>query len=379
MEKNGFSLRLDAVKIACMFLIVMYHVVHTGFITWTGGGGEPLFAEASDFVTGWPVSLAVFGYVAIVPFFIISGLGLTYSQCLRERSALAFYRRRFVRIMPLYWIVLALTVATIALWSLWSETPKLDWGSILVHIPALHSLSSAYSLDMNGPLWFVGVIVQLYLLFPLCYLLLKRMRIIPLLVLAFLLKAGTVYLMRTLDGLGKLPTLHLPEFVIGMYIGKLWAADAAFRIHRSIGLTAAVVSGVLLFLASTSTSFKDLDLWVNNNLWVINCDWLLGVGLFFGLDWLIGHALRPIVERACGGLIRAGANATFVVFLTHLLFLTYYLGNPMYELKLRTAGSFGLAFLVICGFYLVVSWFGNAVQKDYDHLVDRLQRRPQAS
>jgi len=369
MEKNGFSLRLDALKIACMFLIVMYHV-YTAFINWTGGGGQALFAEASDFVTGWPVSLAIFGHVGIVPFFIISGLGLTYSQRVRERSALAFYRRRFVRIMPLYWIVLALTVATIALWQ---EEPTLDWASILVHIPALHSLSSAYAQDMNGPLWFVGVIVQLYLLFPLCYALMKRMRFAAFFVLALLLKTGSAYLMLTLDGLANPPTFYLPEFFIGMYIGMRWAGDPAFRIRGAVGCAATVLSVLLLFLISTSSFFRDLS------LWVVNCDWLLGVSLFFSLEWLLGHVLRPGVERACAGLIRAGANATFVVFLTHLLFYNYYLGRPLYQLKLEVADSFTLTFIVICGFYVVVSWFGNAVQKDYDRFVDRMQRRPESA
>lgn len=368
MSSNNFSLRLDIIKILAIFLIVFYHL-YASVIDFKNGSLmlRPIFPNPVDFLTQWGFSLAVYGYIGLSAFFIISGLGLSYSQSKKEKNFGEFIKTRFIRIFPLYWIILAITILTI-----WHYEPSrhIDTTSVITHILGVHTLFSAYMQDMNGPLWFIGAILQLYLLFPFMYFLLKR-NLIGFFGSAIILKIIGMLMMQHIPGIGTVAAIYLPEFAIGMYIGRLWAQNPDFRINLRFGAVMSLLFVVMLFLLSTNKYV------VIHGLWIINFDALSGICLFFTLDFLLQIAERFITwgNGKKEWLMREWAKGTFLIFMTHILFLNYYFMKEFLWWKPILAGNFFYAIIFIFLFYLIVSIVGYSIQIVYDKAIDKLLKK----
>jgi len=90
-------------------------------------------------------------------FLFCSGYGLTYSTLGRGSLNLAdYWKKRFVRIYPLYVLALLLYMQFIY---------KIDFENFLIHSVFLHSFFLKIS-HTPEPFWFMGVLFQLYLIFP---------------------------------------------------------------------------------------------------------------------------------------------------------------------------------------------------------------------
>ncbi len=116
------------------------------------------------------------GYQGVGLFLFASGAALAMAHARRSEPPLAFYRRRAARLLPPYYLAVALTVA--ATWALatWSR-PMLDGvpyhpgpASLVAAVTLVGRLWSV-PLSQSPPpsAWFVVLIAQLYLLFPLLW------------------------------------------------------------------------------------------------------------------------------------------------------------------------------------------------------------------
>ena len=119
------------------------------------------------------------GYLGVDLFFLITGFLLVLPWIrhaeagLPAPSARAFYRRRFLRIVPAYWVHLALLAAVfiplVAGADAWARAWRFYLFNFAVHAPLLHyttPLTSA-SMSVNGALWTLALEAQWYLLLPL--------------------------------------------------------------------------------------------------------------------------------------------------------------------------------------------------------------------
>ena len=100
------------------------------------------------------------GELGVHIFLFCSGYGLTYSALRSDDFVLSTYwKKRFIRIYPLYIISLLLYTQFIY---------QIDLKNFIVHAVFLHS----FFLEMShnpDPLWYMGVLFQFYLVFPLWY------------------------------------------------------------------------------------------------------------------------------------------------------------------------------------------------------------------
>jgi len=101
-------------------------------------------------------------------FFVLSGFLLfrPYARAMLSGAALPswarFYQRRALRILPVYWVALAVMLAT-----QWPVAGKPLWLNALTHITLLHDSFPRFSRDLDGPFWTLAVEAQFYLLLPL--------------------------------------------------------------------------------------------------------------------------------------------------------------------------------------------------------------------
>lgn len=100
-------------------------------------------------------------------FFVLSGFLLfrPYARALLTGADLPswarFYQRRALRILPVYWVALALMFAI-----QWPIAGKPLWLNALAHVTLLHDSFPRYNRDLDGPFWTLAVEAQFYLLLP---------------------------------------------------------------------------------------------------------------------------------------------------------------------------------------------------------------------
>ena len=130
----------------------------------------------------WPFR---FGGEMVFLFLFVSGFSLYYSERSRQlkgRPATTFRQfiaRRAWRIGPVYYtaFVFGLAVLPIVInLRLRAETavPSLTAGGVVSHLFLVHNLRTTWLYQANGPLWSIAFEAQLYLLFPILFVAMRR-------------------------------------------------------------------------------------------------------------------------------------------------------------------------------------------------------------
>jgi peptidoglycan/LPS O-acetylase OafA/YrhL len=105
------------------------------------------------------------GYAGVSFFFILSGFVLTWSHR-DDDTAPAFYRRRFARIAPVYWLCLAIAMVLLIV-----GTGDAG-GTLMTSAPSVPALQAWFPQDSihfaaNGPGWSISAEMFFYAMFPL--------------------------------------------------------------------------------------------------------------------------------------------------------------------------------------------------------------------
>ena len=216
-------------------------------------------------------------------FFVLSGflLFLPYVRALLDSSPLPsarrFYRRRALRILPAYWVCLAILVAL----KLLVRHVPFSPGDVAAHIVLVNDSFPQFNRDYNGPFWTLAVEAQFYVLLPLMALLVARvcgrrrspsriaggilvlialalvLRLIDTLVIASLpasqaitTSPGGIFVMATFGMQGK----YLEVFAVGMLCALLYVLSVerkmlTTRQIRRLGLAALAVTVGCMALA----------------------------------------------------------------------------------------------------------------------------------
>lgn len=198
-------------------------VVAAGHILGMVGPDRPVIpiwkADALGLVL-WPWT---FGGPAVWLFIMLSGFTLYWTEESRRiggRGATPFqvyWKRRFWRILPTYYA--ALTFGAIVVlglgWTLLDPSPSLTTyepvttGGVLAHLFMVHNLDPAWRTQIVPPLWSIAVEMQLYLLFPLLFVLRRKLTV-------YGVAAGLVVVSFALNQVASFPVFELVEwFVVG--------------------------------------------------------------------------------------------------------------------------------------------------------------------
>nr|AGO97170.1 acyltransferase [Streptomyces sp. CNT-179] len=180
------------------------------------------------------------GYLGVSFFFVLSGFVLTWSARVGDRVR-DFYRRRFMKIVPNHLVVFGPAVAV-------TFVIGLGMGVVPILVNYLFLLQAwVWNFEFaaqspNSPTWSLGVEVFFYAVFPLFYLLVRRIRrervwswwvVSGLIILAIPFVVGAVTpsgpASPAFDGgtwlqqklLLFFPITRLPEFVLGMLTARL--------------------------------------------------------------------------------------------------------------------------------------------------------------
>lgn len=258
---------IDILRATAALLVVFYHVIELG--------------QWSDFpVSGlalWPR----IGWIGVDLFFVISGFVITLSAVSgHDRNPKTFrghyFRRRWMRIAPLYFCTLLAYVWFLSPGILFIETHK-TIAHLVSHAFFLHNLHPSTHGSINGPNWSVALEMQFYLLIALITPWLSRTS--PLKVLLYLIAVAWTY--RFLGTLILVPGTSTPHhqhvfssqlpgtldaFGCGMALALVIHRAEQYRISRFLEpswwnfILWALASAALLKLAT-------LFFWLESNYW----------------------------------------------------------------------------------------------------------------
>lgn len=154
---------IAAVIIACFFHYQMYLDNNCAFDIFDNG-----------VMKGLMKSIYIYGYLAVEIFFILSGYGIYHGYYKRikagEISFNTFFWRRISKIMPLF-ILTSIIILIIQWYSFLTYDEFIifsnnDLYSLAIHIIGLVNISGfVESTSLNGPAWFLGIILICYVLF----------------------------------------------------------------------------------------------------------------------------------------------------------------------------------------------------------------------
>jgi peptidoglycan/LPS O-acetylase OafA/YrhL len=187
ITQEGHLYKLDVLRGVAIILVFGIHMVlHTtngqheitqqdsfGFIDTTGKSLKEILITFSPFNFGW---------IGVQLFFLISGFLIHYSflrSKQQQLNLLKFYNRRFWRIYPPYLLVL--------LFLAWYQKPMQVDANLLSHLFMYYNYHEAWFFSYNPAFWSLALEIQLYLLYPVLLLLLKKLPFTSILILLFIL------------------------------------------------------------------------------------------------------------------------------------------------------------------------------------------------
>lgn len=283
-----------------MFCVIFYHF---NMALKSGGIESPFFViDAGRNIQ--------FGQLGTELFFLLSGYmnGMKKSDN-GERNFIAeaghFYKKRFLSIMPMYWISYLIFFIPLYL-----PTRKPDIRLLWTFIGmdgylTAHGIETWYLIGE----WFTGAILVFYLLFPFLNRLIERMSDLGLILIVVLKSIGIFYVSRF--GLTDCDILfYLADFMLGIYLRKK---------NLKTGKAAACISALLVLI----TGFIKMPFSYRFTITIS------GTAVFI-LLLFIGKNLENRESRLAGGFrkaISAAAGYDFPVFLTHHLIITWVMGR----------------------------------------------------
>jgi acetyltransferase len=154
---------LDGFRAYALLAIVLVHLI----------GASGILPEISGTTQG-VVLWSVFGN-SIDAFFMISGFVLFLPTIVRRGefgTAAAFWVARGARLLPAYWLVMALALLALALVPPESVYPVPPLESVLAHLTVMQTPIRLFDPGVSpgfgivGPVWMVSVVVCFYILLP---------------------------------------------------------------------------------------------------------------------------------------------------------------------------------------------------------------------
>ena len=264
------------------------------------------------------------GYQGVHIFFILSGFGLVYSRILKPHESWSiFMRKKFFRIYPTYWILLAVSLII----------PRLRADLFYGYFDWWSFWRSWIILDKAIPFsWFMFPLIQFYLCFFVLFKLLHKYSIKQFLLTSFLIKVTYTFLFLFLGYNVFLPILGDPvypgylaisrlfEFCLGMAMAKVYASNPTLLINyltKPVTIALAIIFEILGIMGCFQFSNPIFQ----------------GVYFPFGVsfyDAFLGFGIFVIVFNVCRLLINFSELTTRfltgVSKISYELYLTQFIG-----------------------------------------------------
>ena len=262
------------------------------------------------------VAFGQLGFHAVGVFLVLSGFGLTYSLARTGEPPngwIGWYRSRLLRLFPMYWIAHLVYLVS----PFQARYEAIDYRFLLSFLG-----DRIWPLEMifyyfNAALWYFGLLLELYVVFPLLFRLLQKVGVAPFLIVCGVATFGCRYVLLCVvpvNGYWVQGAFFLPrlwEFALGMAMGLAYRKSAASA-ERSVFSAATLVAGAILYT---------VGLYSYGALWSYTfTDALTGTGLAI----LLAHvARRCALAPVLGGTLATVGVYSYGLYLLHQPYVLY--------------------------------------------------------
>jgi peptidoglycan/LPS O-acetylase OafA/YrhL len=260
---------IDALRAYAAFSIIIFHLTFAPGITVSS-----TFATIRNYL-GFGVPL----------FFVISAFSIAHGYLHRpitEGVVKTFYLRRWVRIAPLFYLVLAYQL--VVLWIQYSIFP--GWPAVFASLSLAFNFVPEWVDGIVPASWSIGVEFIFYALFPLLALAARRsLTLLSITVVAVVVSASAYKELLKAKELNESFIYHhwlncLPYFLAGLFGYRLYEWVGLFipasltRRRKSFGIILAIFGiGLIFLLARTSSIYLYFWQYGLRSVW----DWLWGI------------------------------------------------------------------------------------------------------
>lgn len=301
------------------------------------------------------------GSQAVGVFLLLSGFGLSYSLAKHggpEPGWANWFRKRLVRLFPMYWIAHLLYLVSPFI----HRQDPVDWRFLLSFLG-----DRVYPVDkmfyyMNPALWFFGLLLELYVVFPILYQLMKRLGaggFLCLSMLATIVSRYLLYWVIQANGnyiQGAFFGALLWEFAAGMVLGQL-CHDRPEAVERRLFAGTTLLAGIAAYYAGLYTD--------GPTYWFTLSDALRSTGLFV---ILLHAAWRCRALPGAEKILSSVGVYSYGIYLIHQPYV-FYLGE-----RLRGTGM--IAYVAsACAVMSVIALCAMPIEKSVNRLTDLLQNR----
>ena len=311
-------------------------------------------------------------HIAVQLFFIISGFMISYIldqkyMKNKKNSILHFYKNRFLRIFPMYWVILGLTIGySFFLSRTFSATPLGSAVSFFSHLESnkisalfLYCINNIFLINIKNilsivpqplpllviPAWTLHVELLFYCIAPFVY---KRsLKVLITLLLASLRCRFVLYSFHPFGAIipdGQFFPLQLLYFILGIVSYHFYK-----KIHTS---EIAKKSAPIIFFGSTilvlSYQFLPFSLRIGH---IHPINWLFEMVIVFSMPFIFLYTRDNSLDRYLGRI-------TYIVYLIHPLVILLLTNNKMFQLHSEMQTILVLLISGICGIiFLKISYF----------------------
>jgi peptidoglycan/LPS O-acetylase OafA/YrhL len=293
---------LDGVRGLAALFVVVNHVFLRAF------PGYPV--DRAPFWAAW----FIYGRFAVVVFIVLSGFSLALSPARhgwRLDAVSRFAQRRARRILPPYWAALAFSLAVA-----WLVVPQPGQGapdvkSVVVNGLLVQNLVGAPS--PNRSFWSMGVEAQLYVVFPLLLLMVRRWGAIVMVATVTLVVVAVGILAPHVSRLDVFVIQSPPDlaalFAVGVLSAGIVGTSRARRSWPWAGLALAAAAPVLAMI------------WWQGSVWTLDhlfwVDLALGPAVACLLAGLATGHPAPLLRLLDARPIRNLGSSSYSLYLTH--------------------------------------------------------------
>jgi peptidoglycan/LPS O-acetylase OafA/YrhL len=352
---------LDVAKGLAILWVVYFHFFRTYFehgtvlpADWSG-----LAASAvTIFRIVW-LKVSGLGFHAVGVFIILSGWTLMQSTASRATvgpvSWGAWYRARFLRLYPMYWVAhLVYLVSPFV-----ARLEPVD-SRIVLSLLGLRFIDITMNfMYLNAAWWYFSMLIQFYLIFPLLFWAAQRLGPWFFLLAACALGFFVRYLMlfvypqHGLWILGGFAICRLPEFALGMALG-IWHSRSTARAEWFLLRGAGLVIGLSLYPAA-------LRLY-QNGLTYVFVDLATGACCFLVLAGFAGMISQLTGPAKLFGLVGAFSYGLYLIHQPYVIWL---------GLRIREQPIW-MFLLIACATLTVLSAWGIFLEKTTNALLNKL-------
>jgi len=317
---------------------------------------------------GFYVAVASVGFHAVAVFLILSGFGLTFSLARSgepDGGWLGWYRGRLLRLFPMYWVA-----HIIYLFSPFVSRPEpLDYRFVLSFLGDRIWPVDTIFYYINPAWWYFGLLVELYLVFPVLFRLLQKIGPWWFLVVCGVVTLLSRYLLLMVIGAhgyyvqGAFFGSRLWEFAAGMALGWFYRRNqAAAQDWLFTGRTLFI--GVIVYVLG-------LYSYGGGMMAYIFTDALIGAGLFI----ILAHvSIWADLLPSFGRMVAYVGAFSYGLYLLHQPYVIYF-GERLRNLDMLT--FFFVAWAIVAAITVCAIPLERYVNQLTSRILDRKKENKQ--